>query len=388
MDVEYSPFDHATHQDPFPVYARLLAEAPVYHSERDDFWALTRHADVSAALQDSARFSSSHGPLLDVPPWGPDAPRALSFVAMDPPRHTALRALVSRGFTARRVAALEPHIRGIARRHLAEALRRDGGAFDFVEDFAIRVPLDVVSELIGVPGSDRDGVRRLAEASLQREDDGTGRISQRGLDAGAELAAYWARLIAERRRAPAEDLLSVLCEELDDQEIIPMLFVLLSAGSETTTNLLGHAWYWAWRNPDQRERAYADAGAWVEETLRYDPPAIGLARLLTEDIELHGVPIPAGARMWLLIAAANRDPRVFPDPDRYDLTRDTSRMISFGGGRHFCMGSALGRLEARVALQELAAAVADYEIDPAGARRSHIGNVRGFATLPTVVKPR
>ncbi|MCG5212567.1 cytochrome P450 [Streptosporangium sp. KLBMP 9127] len=385
MSVEFSPFDYAVNENPFPIYARLLDEAPLYRNDDDDFWALSRHADVGAALPDSARFSSSHGPLLNRPPWGPDAASAVSFVAMDPPSHTALRTLVSRGFTARRVADLEPRIRDITRHHLTEAL--DRGAFDFVEDFAVRLPLDVVSELVGVPEADRDDVRRLAMLSLHRED-GSQDVSPEGAEAQAALFGYYSDLVAERRKDPADDLVSVLVGDLPDHEVIPILFVLLAAGSETTTNLLGHAWYWAWRFPDQLARAFDDVPAWVEETLRYDPPATGVARLLTEDLDLHGERVPAGSRMWLLIAAANRDPRVFTDPDRYDLDRDTSQMISFGGGRHFCMGSSLGRLEARVALEELVSAVGSYEIDPDGLRRSHMGNVRGFATLPTVVARR
>jgi cytochrome P450 len=386
MPVEYSPFDYAIHENPFPTYGRLLSEAPLFRNEDDDFWALSRHADVTAALSDSGRFSSSHGPLLDRPPWGPDAAASLSFVAMDPPEHTALRSLVSRGFTARRMAAMEPRIRDIARRHLAEVLAR--GTFDFIEDFAARLPLDVVAELVGVPESDRDEVRRLAITALQREDGSSDTLPE-GAEAQRALFAYYSRLIAERRAVPADDLLSVLAAELPDEQVIPILFVLLSAGSETTTNLLGHAWYWAWRFPDERATAFAGAiTPWIEETLRYDPPAIGVGRLLTEDLDLYGERVPAGARMWLLIGAANRDPRVFADPDRYDLGRDTSRAISFGAGRHYCMGVSLGRLEARVALEELVAAVGTYEIDPDGLTHSHFGNVRGFATLPTAVTPR
>ncbi|RBQ20449.1 cytochrome P450 [Spongiactinospora rosea] len=386
MGVKYSPFDYAIHDDPFPVYARLLEEAPLYRNDEADFWALSRHADVTAALADHARYSSSHGPLLDRPPWGPDASAALSFVAMDPPGHTELRTPVSRGFTARRVAAMEPRIREIARRHLAEALQH--GTFDFIEDFAVRVPLDVVSELVGVPESDRDEVRRLAARSLHREDS-TQEVTADGAAAGAALLEYYSGLIARRRAEPADDMISVLTASLRDEEIVPILFVLLAAGSETTTNLLGHAWYWAWRYPEQREIAFGgDVTGWIEESLRYDPPAVGVARLLTEDTELYGTRVPAGSRMWLIIAAANRDPRVFPDPGRYDLRRDTTDLLSFSGGRHYCMGATLGRMEARIALEELVAAVAEYEIDPSGLRRSHMGNVRGFATMPTTVKPR
>ncbi|MEY2590979.1 MAG: hypothetical protein QOJ67_2963, partial [Acidimicrobiaceae bacterium] len=174
-------------------------------------------------------------------------------------------------------------------------------------------------------------------------------------------------------------------------EIIAFLFVMVVAGNETTTKLLGNSWYWAWRNPGERAKPFAEPGrieAWVEETLRYDTSSQMLARITTEPVELHGETIPAGERVLLLVGSANRDHRVFPDPERYDLDRDTSAIASFGAGRHFCLGASLARLEARVALGELVARVRDYDIDPSGIRRVHSVNVRGFASLPTTVVSR
>ncbi|MEY2462180.1 MAG: hypothetical protein QOH64_318, partial [Acidimicrobiaceae bacterium] len=178
---------------------------------------------------------------------------------------------------------------------------------------------------------------------------------------------------------------------LDDDEIIAFLFVMVVAGNETTTKLLGNSWYWAWRNPSERVKPFAEPGRiddWVEETLRYDTSSQMLARITTEPVELHGERIPAGERVLLLVGSANRDHRVFPDPERYDLDRDTSAIASFGAGRHFCLGASLARLEARVALGELVARVRDYDIDPSGMRRVHSVNVRGFASLPTTVVAR
>ncbi len=304
-----------------------------------------------------------------------------------------MRGLVSRAFTPRRVAALEPRIREIAGKYLDAALER--GSFDFMADFAAVLPLDVISELIGVPEPDRAQVRRMADQALHREE-GMRDVPPAAMEAGLFLTGYYLSLIAARRSAPAEDLISALVDvdtvgtRLTDEELVAVLFLLVGAGSETTTHLLGSAWYWAWRNPAQRAAAFGgDITGWIEETLRYDSPAQVVARMAARDLDRHGVRIPAGAKVLLLAGSANRDDRVFPDPDAYDLGRDTTKHINFGNGRHFCLGAALGRLEAKVALEQLVARVRPgYDIDPDRMSRVHSVNVRGFASLPTSVTPR
>jgi hypothetical protein len=393
--LAYSPYAYEIHEDPYPTYARLRGEAPVYRNEAEGFWALSRHADVMAAFRDSARFSSAHGVSLDPAASGPHAHRTMSFLAMDPPMHGRMRALVSRGFTPRRVAELEPRIRELTREHLDVALA--GGSFDFVADLAGRLPMDVISELIGVPAADRDEVRRLSDLLVHREE-GNNDVPPAGVEAAFSLIAYYSDMLAQRRARRTDDLTSALLDaELDgdrltDDEIMGFLFLMVVAGNETTTKLLGNAWFWAWRNPEQRAVPFADPGRipdWIEETLRYDTSSQMLARVTTEDIELHGTVIPAGDRVVLLAGSANRDERAFPDPDRYDLDRgDLSQLASFGFGRHFCLGASLARLEARVCLEELVARVADYDLDLDRARRVHSVNVRGFASLPTTVVPR
>jgi hypothetical protein len=394
VTVRYSPYDYEVHEDPYPTYARLREEAPLYRNEEEGFWALSRHADVVTAFRDSARFSSAEGVTLDPRATGPNAHKTMSFLAMDPPRHGRMRGLVSRGFTPRRVADLEPRIRELTRRHLAPAL--EAGAFDLVGDLAGKLPMDVVSELLGVPEADRDELRRLADLVLHREE-GVHDVPEAGAAAALTLVGYYADMLARRRARPTDDLTSALLavevdgDRLTDDDIIGFLFLMVVAGNETTTKLLAHAWYWAWRHPDQRSLPFADPAAvvpWVEETLRYDTSTQMLARTATEDVELHGGVVPAGGRVLLLIGAANRDGRVFPDPDRYDLGRETGALVSFGMGRHFCLGASLARLEARVALEELVARVADYDIDAEAAERVHSVNVRGFARLPTTVRRR
>ena len=390
--VSYSPYDYEIHEDPYPTYARLRDEAPVYRNDELDFYALSRHADVTAAFRDSATFSSSYGVSIEPTATGPNASRAMSFLAMDDPRHGRMRALVSRGFTPRRVADLEPHILELTRQHLYPALEQ--GTFDFVADFAGRLPMDVISEMIGVPPSDRVEVRRLADLLVHR-DEGVFDVPHSGMEAGLLLAGYFADILDERRRRPTEDLTSALLEaeidgdRLHPDEIISFLILMVVAGNETTAKLLANAWYWAWRNPDQRVKPFSDPGripAWIEETLRYDTSTQMLARTVTRDVELHDVTIPAGGRALLLVGSANRDERVFPDAGRYDLDRDTTELVSFGIGRHYCMGASLARLEARIVLDELVRRVRDYDVDEAGARRVHSVNVRGFGRLPTTVE--
>lgn len=393
----YSPYAYEIHEDPYPTYARLREEAPVFHNEAAGFWALSRHADVVEAFRDNARFSSAHGVSLDPAASGPHAHRTMSFLAMDPPMHGRMRGLVSRGFTPRRVAELEPRIRELTRQHLDVVLQK--GSFDFIGDLAGKLPMDVISELIGVPVADRAEVRRLSDLLVHREE-GVDDVPPAGVEAAFSLVAYYADMLAQRRVRRTHDLTSALLDaeidgdHLTDDEIMGFLFLMVVAGNETTTKLLGNAWYWAWRNPGERAKPFDDAAmvpAWIEETLRFDTSSQMLARTATEATELLGHVIPEGGRVLLLVGSANRDERVFVQADGYDLDRPVAEMqqiASFGFGRHFCLGASLARLEARVCLEELVARVADYDIDAAASRRVHSVNVRGFASLPTTVVPR
>ncbi len=390
----YDPYDYAIHEDPYPIYARLRAEAPVYRNEGLDFFALSRHRDVLGAFRDVDRFSNAYGVSLDPAAFGPNAHRAMSFLAMDPPAHTRLRSIVGKAFTVRRVAEMEPAVRAVAVEHLEPALEQ--GSFDFIAHFAGRMPMDVISDMVGVPSVDRAELRRLADLVVHREE-GVTDVPPEGAEAALTLAAYYAEMVAERRKTRRDDLTSALIDvdadgdRLTDEELIGILFLMVVAGNETTTKLLGNAWYWGWRYPDELAKPLADHGRvpdWVEETLRFDNSTQMLVRMARQEIAIDDVVIPEGNKVLLLIGSANRDTEAFVDAGRYDLDRDTQKSVSFGGGRHFCMGAPLARLEARVALRELAARVGAYEIDPDGAARVHSINVRGFAALPTTVKLR
>ena len=385
--VEYSPYAYQVHEDPYPIYAQLRAQAPLYRNDEIGFWALSRHADVLAALRDTKHFSSAYGVSLDQGSRE-EATAVMSFLAMDPPLHTRMRGLVSRAFTPRRAADLEPRIRELSTRWIDRFIER--GRCEFIADFAGKLPMDVISEMLGVPESDRDTLRGWADTVVHRED-GMTDVPPAGMEAAAQMLRYFAQMVPERRKHPGHDLTSALFEaEIDgerlvDKDVIAFLFLMIVAGNETTTKLLANALYWLARNPAQREKLRGDPGLiprWVEETLRYDNSTQALARTVTRDVELHGEKLREGDRLLLLIGSANRDERVFEDPDVFDVMRNTTAMLSFGNGTHFCLGASLARLEARVALEEIQSRLPDYEIEESGLERVHSSNVRGFAALP------
>lgn len=398
----FDPWDHALMDDPYPTYARLRAEEPLHHNAEHDFWVLSRHADVLEALHADEGFSNAMGVSLDRSAWGPHASTVMSFLAMDPPRHKRLRGLVSGGFTPKRVTRIEPSVQALTDRYLDEVLAGRGpdDEFDWIADFAGKLPMDVISEMIGVPESDRAEIRRLADLLVARED-GLRDVPPAGIEASLALFQYYADHVEARRRQPADDLTSALLStevegmRMSTDEVIAFLFLMVVAGNETTTKLLGNTVFHLTARPELRDRVFGgDADLvpeWIEETLRYDNSTQLVARHLTRDLVKHGVTAPAGAKLLLAYGSANRDEAVFPEPDRYDLDRpreQLDRIMSFGGGRHFCLGSNLARLEARVALRSLVGRVARVEVDHDRCERFYSSNVRGFAHVPMTVEVR
>ena len=387
------PYDYDFHEDPYPYYRRLRDEAPLYRNEELNFWALSRHRDVLEGFRNSTQLSNINGVSLDKSAFNPQAHRVMSILAMDDPGHLRLRTLVSKGFTPRRIRELEPRVLDLARSHLDAALQSE--TFDFVAEFAGKLPMDVISELMGVPEPDRAHVRALADGVLHRED-GLADVPPSAMQASFDLMTYYIDLVKQYRVTPADNLTSALLQaEIDgdyltDEEILAFLFLMVVAGNETTTKLLANAAYWGARNPDQLATVYADHSRvplWVEETLRYDTSSQILARTVAEDITLYDTVIPKGDVLVLLPGSANRDDRVFEDPDAYRIGRDIgSKLVSFGSGAHFCLGAHLARMEARLALTEFFTRIRGFEVDEAAAVRVHSSNVRGFAYLPITVE--
>jgi cytochrome P450 len=400
MTVEVSdpildPYDYDFHEDPYPYYRRLRDEAPLYHNQELNFWALSRHGDVVQGFRNSTSLSNKHGVSLDPISRNEHAHKVMSFLALDDPGHLRLRTLVSKGFTPRRIRELEARVTEIAVQHLDTALQSQ--EFDYVDDFAGKLPMDVISELMGVPDDDRARIRALADGVMHRED-GVSDVPVEAMQASADLLVYYADMVTRRRKKLSDDLTSALVEaeidgdRLTDEEIMAFLFLMVVAGNETTTKLLANAAYWGHRNPDELAPVFDDhtlVKPWVEETLRYDTSSQILARAVSEDMTLYGTTIPAGDVLLLLPGSANRDDRVFESPDDYRINRDIgSKLVSFGSGAHFCLGAHLARMEAQVALTELFRRVRGYEVDEANSVRVHSSNVRGFAHLPITVQTR
>ena len=400
----FDPYDYDFHEDPYPVYARLRDEAPLYYNASDDFWALSRHADVHAAVKNDVTFSNRMGVSLDASAWNADAHRVMSFLALDGKEQTRLRKLVSAGFTPRRVRELTPQIQALADHYLDGLIAAcaETGEADWIAELAGKLPMDVISEMMGVPVADRDEVRRLADLVVHRED-GVRDVPEAGMTAALELIGYYAEMVAQRRKQPSEDLTSALIEaEVDgdrllDHEVIAFLFLMVVAGNETTTKLLGNALFHLGAHPSQLAEVFADpedtapVGAWIEETLRHDTSSQMLARYVAEDVELHGQVVPAGSKLLVLLGSANRDERVFTAPDVFDIHRpsdELGRIMSFGVGRHFCLGANLARLEARVVLAELVRRTSGFEVHASRAVRVHSTSVRGFAELPVTFTRR
>ncbi len=318
----FDPYDYTFHENPYPLYARLRAESPVFHAPADDLWVVASHADVRQVLRDDLTFSNRMGVSLDASAWTPDAHRVMSFLALDGDEQTRLRKLVSAAFTPRRVRELEPQILRLTEHYLDRtfATNAENGEADWIADFAARLPMDVISELLGVPEADRDEVRRLADLTVHRED-GVRDVPEDGVVAAIELISYFAELVKARRKSPADDLISALTttendgDRLSDDEINAFVFLMVVAGNETTTKLLGNALFHLAASPEQRAEVYAEpedlVPDWIEETLRHDTSSQMLARYVIDDVELSGQTVPAGSKLLVLLGSANRDEDVF-----------------------------------------------------------------------------
>jgi len=387
----YDPYARNFQADPYPMYRYFRDEEPCAYNPEMDFYALFRFQDVWDATLDWETMSSSYGPTLEN--RGEIPGELMSIIGMDPPRHTRLRNIVSRGFTPRRIAALEEEIRGLAKGYLEPLATRSD--FDFEQEFAVKFPMDVISALLGIPEEDRDMYRGWVDKGLERDPD-SGAPTGESVATLGESRGYVAELVRRRREHPTPDLIGVIAaaeyeepdgtrRRLSDAEVGSFTTLLAAAGAETTAKLLGHAVYLLWKHPEQREALWEDGRHIpnaVEEILRYEAPSQFQGRVALRDSTWHGVTIPAGARVALVTGAACRDEREFEDPDRFDIARPQDRELYFGHGHHVCIGKSLARLEARIALEEIGARFPHYEIDEAGMTHTYQAHVRGYQNIP------
>jgi cytochrome P450 len=390
VSADYDPLSPRWRDDPYPSYRRLRAEAPVHRAPESGVWCVARHADVLSVLKRTEVFSS-RAMFTFLMNGGSDQPpplnwagirmllrfiwrarmnpigfvRSRNLIASDPPVHETLRTLVNRGFTPRRIASWEPRVRELTASLLAKL--REGAPFDVVRDLAIPLPVTIIAEMLGVEPERRDDFKRWSDLVIEGATGTRRKVWPEAPDAEAmrameDLVGYLRRTIRQRRRRPADDLVSIVAGQQEGEvalstlEVVQFVILLLVAGNETTTNLIANAATALLDHPEQLERVARDPSlvpGLVEETLRFDAPIQMVFRTVTRDAELLGQRIPAGDTVAALIGSANRDERRFAEPDRFDVGRDARGHLGFGFGAHFCLGASLARLEAQVALEAL-----------------------------------
>lgn len=382
--LNFNPYSRTHLGNPHPVYEKLREERPVHLNERPRFWTVSRFTDVQDALRDWSVFSSAAGITLDG-----FAGFKPMVIMMDPPRHSELRKVVLSAFASKKIAGQEESIRRTAQYLLADI--DDTAEIDLVAQFTAPLPIMVIAEMLGVDPADRELFKTWSNGIMATAA-GDYESLQRNYE---QIFAYFADVIAKRRRQPREDLASALVSadiegvRLAADEILGFCALLLIAGNETTTNLLGNALLLLGQHAGARAEIVADVSllpSGIEEVLRFEGPVPTLARTTTRDVELHGQVIPAGEKVLLLLAAANRDPREFDDPDRFDIHRSPNRHIEFGSGIHFCMGASLARLEAKLALEELLRRYPTYRITASDIAYFNTPSIRGPVRLPVVLR--
>ncbi|EUA08519.1 cytochrome P450 family protein [Mycobacterium kansasii 732] len=387
-ELYYDPFDFDIDDDPYPVWKRMRAEAPLYFNDKYTFYALSRHNDVAAALHDWQTYRSGRGTTADILFSGIEVPPGI-LLFEDPPLHDLHRRLLSRVFTPRRMLAVEGLVRELCCRALDP--RRDSAGFDFVADLGAIMPMRTIGYLLGIPEEAQQLIRDRNDRNLALGPSREGVSPTIFEDSMAMFAEY----IEWRATHPSDDLMTDLLnaevEEADGSrrrlqrtEVLAYTAMIAGAGNETTARLIGFMGQLLGEHPDQRHELVRDPSliaSAVEETLRYEPPSPVQARYVARDVELYGHTVTEGSHMLLLNGSANRDETRFTEPDRYDIRR-TGGHLSFGQGFHFCLGAALARLEARVAFEEVLKRWTDWEVDYDNASRARTSSVRGWARLP------
>jgi cytochrome P450 len=387
-DVYYDPYDFEIDSDPYPIWQRLRDERPHYYNERYDFHALSRFDDVERCSVDWRTYSSAKGTILEIIKSGMEIPPG-SIIFEDPPAHDVHRGLLSRAFTPRKMAAIEPKIREFCARSLDPLV--GAGGFDFIRDLGAEMPMRTIGMLLGIPEEDQPSIREQIDEGL-RLSEGTMPVDFQPQDHTSAFAAY----IEWRSEHPSDDVMTeLLRSEFEDEtgtrrrltreEVLNFVNLLAAAGNETTPRLIGWTGKVLADHPDQRTEIVENRDlipGTVEEVLRFEPPSPVQARYVMSDVEHYGEKVPAGSAILLLTGSGNRDERKFPEGDRFDIHRKIDHHLAFGYGIHFCLGAALARLEARVALDEVLKRFPTWEVDWDNAVQARTSTVRGWERLP------
>ena len=388
-EVYYDPYDVEIDADPYPVFRRLREEAPLYYNEQHDFYAVSRYDDVERGVVDNKTYISGRGGILEMIKANIEMPSGV-LIFEDPPVHTIHRSLLSRVFTPRRMAALEPKIREFCAHSLDPLI--GAGGFDFIADLGAQMPMRTIGMLLGIPEADQEAIRDQVDASLRTEAGQPMQTPALEVFSGEMFADY----IDWRAEHPSDDLMTEMLQaEFEDEhgvvrrltrdEILIYVTVIAGAGNETTTRLIGWAGKVLAEHPDQRRELVSDRSLVpnaIEELLRYEPPAPHVGRYVARDVELYDRTVPEGNVMLFLVGAANRDDRRYPDADRFDIHRTIGQHLTFGYGVHFCLGAALARLEGGVALDEVLQRFPEWDVDWDRAKLAPTSTVRGWETLP------
>ena len=391
-DLYYDPYTAINDPDPYPLYKRMRDEAPLYYNEKLDFYAVTRYEDCERGLVDAKRYISGRGGILELIKANVEMPPG-NLIFEDPPAHDVHRALLSRVFTPRRVAELEPKIREYCARSLDPLVGER--EFDFIKDLGAQMPMRVIGMLFGIPEADQEAVRDNADARLRTK-------AGEAMHVGDELtfgAEMFEEYIDWRIEHPSDDLMTELLHtEFEDEhgvrrtltreEALLYTTVVAGAGNETTTRLIGWTGKVLAEHPDQRRELVEDRSLIpnaIEELLRYESPGPQIGRYVPEDAEIHGQTVPAGSAILFVVSAANRDERRWPDAERFDIHRRIGQHLAFGFGIHYCLGAALARLEGRIALDEVLNRFPEWDVDLDRARIAPTSTVRGYETLPAIL---
>jgi cytochrome P450 len=391
-EVHFDPYDHALVADPYPLYRRMREEMPLYYNDELDFYAVSRFEDVSRTLLDHTTYSSAKGDILEIIRADMEMPSGV-LIFEDPPVHPIHRRMLSRLFTPKRIAALEPKIRDFCVRALDPLVGQ--GGFDFVADIGSQVPMRAIGMLLGIPESEQEAVRDIVDASLRTESGET--MSHEGMTLfdSDTLGQFvdWCRdnpsdnIISQLIHAEFEDETGTT-RRLTREEVVTYVTVLAGAGNETTGRLIGWAGKYLADHPDQRHVLVEDHSLIpnaIEELLRLEPPGPFMCRYVTRDVEVLGTTITQGSVLMAILASANRDDRRYERAEEFDIRRQDIQHLTFGGGIHFCLGNALARLEGVVALEEILKRFPTWEVNLDAAKLAPTSSVRGWESLPVTI---